>query len=579
MRFALAGLVSLLSAGLTVLGSSDAQATGPWGTPIEAPGTAALNADGSSIMLDLSCGAIGNCGAIGFYKDGASDYQAFVENEVAGTWGSAEEIPGFAALNVGGDVGDIMLISCAGVGSCTAGGDYADASGTLQSFVVEESDGIWGNAEEVPGFSSANGAGPGTTLLSLSCSSPGNCGAGGSYVNASGQIQAYVISEAGGQWGSAFEVPGTASLNGGGYAGLDALQCAANGDCSASGYYTTAQNLVGTFVVSEAGGNWLNAGGLSFTGIGAATGDAAPSVLACGSPGNCSLSGVFTTSATEFNSYFVNQVGGVWQSPKDPSPNYDTNFQVAYSSMSCTSSGNCAASGVISEGPDSRQALVDLENNGVWGQGQLLNGLVYGGPDQIPGLGAGSNNVGNSVGVSVSCVGDLACTAVGEYYDSANQQQAFVVDESNGAWGTATELTGSQTLNLGGGDAIVSVSCMVDDSCSIVGGYTDAAQNVQSFVDTSAAVFTAPLAPTVMVASKSAGDISVGVSVPTNDGGSVITGYQYSLNGQGWVNVPLAQASNFQIRHLKPHKKYRVEIRAVNLIGDGTPASSLVIVK
>jgi hypothetical protein len=54
-----------------------------------------------------------------------------------GTWGTAQEVPGTAALNKGG-FAEITSVSCAKAGSCSAGGSYLDASGRLQAFVVNE---------------------------------------------------------------------------------------------------------------------------------------------------------------------------------------------------------------------------------------------------------------------------------------------------------------------------------------------------------------------------------------------------------------------------------------------------------
>jgi hypothetical protein len=53
----------------------------------------------------------------------------------AGTWGKAEEIPGAATLNAGGDA-KVNSLACVSSGSCAAGGYYSDASGTEQTFVA-----------------------------------------------------------------------------------------------------------------------------------------------------------------------------------------------------------------------------------------------------------------------------------------------------------------------------------------------------------------------------------------------------------------------------------------------------------
>src|SRR5579872_4891599 len=69
-------------------------------------GLAALNADGTATIDDISCSSNGNCGAIGTYLDSTKGTQGFVVNEVNDVWGTAIEIPGLGALNAGGTVSD-----------------------------------------------------------------------------------------------------------------------------------------------------------------------------------------------------------------------------------------------------------------------------------------------------------------------------------------------------------------------------------------------------------------------------------------------------------------------------------------
>jgi hypothetical protein len=48
------------------------------------------------------------------------------------------------------------------------------------------------------------------------------------------------VRSAGGNWGTALEVPGTARLNTAGAARITSVSCAAAGNCSAGGFYSTA---------------------------------------------------------------------------------------------------------------------------------------------------------------------------------------------------------------------------------------------------------------------------------------------------------------------------------------------------
>jgi hypothetical protein len=101
------------------------------------PGTAALNFSAPAPVTSVSCGAAGNCSAGGRYLDSSGHQQAMVVTETNGTWHTAIEVPGTAALNQGGSA-EISSVSCAAAGNCSAGGFYTDSSSRGQAFVVSQ---------------------------------------------------------------------------------------------------------------------------------------------------------------------------------------------------------------------------------------------------------------------------------------------------------------------------------------------------------------------------------------------------------------------------------------------------------
>ena len=154
--------------------------------------TAALNAGGAAEVASVSCASAGNCSAGGSYRDSSGNFQVFVASQAHGTWHTAIEVPGTAALNTGGNA-KITSVSCASAGNCSAGGYYFDSSGN-QAFVVSQVNGTWHAAIEVPGTAALNQGGT-ADVTSLSCASAGNCSAGGSYTDSSGHAQAFVVSQ------------------------------------------------------------------------------------------------------------------------------------------------------------------------------------------------------------------------------------------------------------------------------------------------------------------------------------------------------------------------------------------------
>ena len=101
----------------------------------------------------MSCAAPGECAASGYYKDAAGS-QGFVVTQTEGVWGDAEPVPGLKALNVGDDACAVE-VSCAAPGECAASGYYRGRR-QLQGFVVTQTDGVWGDAEPVPGLETLN---------------------------------------------------------------------------------------------------------------------------------------------------------------------------------------------------------------------------------------------------------------------------------------------------------------------------------------------------------------------------------------------------------------------------------------
>jgi hypothetical protein len=232
----------------------ESEKKGVWRPAVEVPGPAALNVGGSAAVYSVSCGAVGNCAVGGYYRDSSGHSQAFVASQTKGVWSAAVEVPGTAALNLSGYAA-VDAVSCGAVGNCSASGHYFDGSGHYQVFVVSENKGVWGTAVEVPGIAALNVGGD-ARLRSLSCHAAGECSGGGHYLDGSGHYQVFVVTERKGVWGTAVEVPGSAKLNAGGSARVRALSCGAARDCVAAGLYSDASGHNRGFVVREKKGVW-----------------------------------------------------------------------------------------------------------------------------------------------------------------------------------------------------------------------------------------------------------------------------------------------------------------------------------
>ncbi len=219
--------------------------SGVWGKARTIAGAAAHNTNGNADAdILLSCPSAGNCAAGGDYEHVFTDARSFVVDERHGTWGQAQKV----LLNGKGVA--LIALSCPSAGNCSAGGDYQASSSDNEAFVVGEKNGTWGQAHRLR----VNGTGAG--ISPMSCTSAGNCIAGGEYLDAAFRAQALVASERNGIWATAQQLPGTGALNAGGYATLNVLSCPSAGHCAAGGYYTDGRRRPQAFVAAQRGGTW-----------------------------------------------------------------------------------------------------------------------------------------------------------------------------------------------------------------------------------------------------------------------------------------------------------------------------------
>jgi hypothetical protein len=363
-------------------------------------------------------------------------------------------------------------VSCASIGSCGAVGQYNDSAGHSQAFVLSEAGGRWRKAIEVPASASLNIGGNAATV-SISCTSAGDCSAGGYYLDGAGHFQAFVVTQRNGTWGKAGGVPALAALNSGGSANIDSISCGSAGNCSAGGYYLDGAGHFQAFVASQGGGRWRNAVEVAGTAGLNAGGDAAINTVSCATTANCSAGGFYKDGAGRAQAFVVTQRLGKWGQAVEVSGmnGFNAGGFATINAISCASAGNCAAGGFYDEGPGRSQAFVVGQRNGHWGLALKVPGMAT--------LNAGGGaDIGSG---SVSCASPGVCTAGGIYTDGRGHTQSFVVSERKWRWGKALEVPGTATLNHGNA-AIESLSCAPAGRCSAGGSYKDRFLNGQAFV-------------------------------------------------------------------------------------------------
>jgi hypothetical protein len=492
---------------------------GTWNNALEVPGSAALNVGGGTNgagVVAISCPSSGNCSAGGNYTDGAGHLQAFVVTETDGTWGSAVEVPGTATLNVGGSA-IINSVSCTSNGNCGAGGAYTDAAGYVQGFVVNETGGTWGTATEVSDsleVGSANAYG----VATVSCSATGSCSAVGYDVTTGGAPTGFALTETSGTWGAATEITMTSTIGAGG-AELNDVSCSSPGDCAAigDGVYQDASVHGGLayipFVVNQTNGTW---GSPSLV-PGVATLnvglEAIAAAISCTTNGNCSAGGSYTDGLGNGQAFVVDESNGTWGSAVEVPGSSTLNVSGAIvDSISCTSPGNCGASGLYTTSSLSEDFVVN-ETNGTWGNAV-----------EVPGFSALAIGGSSAIINPISCSSAGNCSSGGGYIDALGAYQAYVVTEKNGTWGSALELPGSAVLNTAGGAQVTAIACSADSGCA-VGGYFAAGTTFQALVSDMAPLF---IAQSSFSLTSTHGKVGTALKLATS-GGSGTGGVTFSV--------------------------------------------------
>jgi hypothetical protein len=393
------------------------QASGTWGRALEVPGLAGLNKGGNAQVSTVSCASPGNCSAGGYYTSGHSAggapmTAAFVVSQVHGTWGTAQAVPGLAALNTGQQAG-VSSVSCASPGECSAGGSFGrpfdhGSCCRANGFVVSQVSGTWGTAQHIQGAAGVS---------SVSCASPGNCGA-----TAGG----LVVSQAGGTWGKAQRVatPAGSSF---GKASMTMISCATPGNCTAGG---AGQKMARALVASQVRGTWGTAREIPGTAGLTKRGSSQVSAVSCSAAGYCTVGGSGYWQHPEGSStrafavpYVVRQRRGTWgQAERIPAIAAVSKFGYAViTALSCSSSGNCGIAGryaTSSDNPDGSgpgQVFVASQVRGALTTPRVITtALGNDGPAQI---------------AAIACTAAGRCSAVG-YYWLREQERAFVISRA-----------------------------------------------------------------------------------------------------------------------------------------------------
>jgi hypothetical protein len=229
------------------------EVNGVWRAGVELVPPANVNAVPLVQLSSLACPGPGDCAAIGTYESAAGHLNGLTVDEVNGVWRAARTLalPVAAAVNPLAFLYGFTAVSCSSVGNCAAGGQYRDGAGHYQGFLVNEVNGVWRAASELRLPAGATTTGKNGGVVALSCYANGACAAGAAYLDPAGHYQALVVTATHGRWGvgTKVQLPGTASsvgVDGGVYS----LICASATRCTAAGSYLASSTIYQGFTLT-----------------------------------------------------------------------------------------------------------------------------------------------------------------------------------------------------------------------------------------------------------------------------------------------------------------------------------------
>ncbi len=149
-----------------------------WGGPVVIGASLTPSKD-ESLLASVSCGAAGDCTAVGwadqYSSTSALHSQALVASEVSGVWRPAIEVA--RGVNAGRNA-ELNSVSCTSPVSCTAVGYFVDRLGRYHFLGVTESGRVWSAGSTI--VEGPESARSGASMISVSCVAPRDCMAVGS---------------------------------------------------------------------------------------------------------------------------------------------------------------------------------------------------------------------------------------------------------------------------------------------------------------------------------------------------------------------------------------------------------------
>jgi hypothetical protein len=407
----------------------------------------------------------------------------------------------------------LSAVTCTSPSNCWAVGTYT-AGGSSWHTLAEQYDGTAWAVATIPTPTGATSV----TFSAVACTSPSNCWAVGSNQE-EGSPSWHTLTER--YDGSGWSIVASPDPSGADDSYLVAVACASAGDCWAVGSYDTDS---GHYTLTEqySGSAWSIVSSPNPSSSGALL-----TAVACISASDCwavgssydlgsglSLPQAFTL-AEQYN-------GTAWSIVS--SPTRGGSISVALPAVACASASDCWAVGSYEDSSLDEGTLAEEYNGTAWS--------IVASPNP-----AGETAVELA---GVACTGDGDCWSIGSYDDSGSDEHTLAEYYDGSAWTVVASPTpggtGGESVGLSG------VVCTGTSNCWAVGSYDDSSLAAHTLVEQYEALgITSPGATTFTVGSAGTFTVTTTGCWPTptlSDGGAALpSGVTFTDNGNGTATL------------------------------------------
>jgi hypothetical protein len=337
--------------------------TGVWRTGVRVVLPAGAAANPQVTLNAVSCAAAGYCTAVGSYTGTAGNPVAFAISEGDWVWGAVQAL-GLPAGTGATESSSLAAVSCTAIGDCTAVGWYTDSSGAIEGLLATQNSGQWAGGIEAL-LPTAPAAQPNVTLSSVACSAPGTCAVVGDYDDANSSQQGLLLSQNGGGWTMGVEAPLPGNALGTQAATLNSVACTGAGYCTAVGQYTDSNATFQGMVITENDGSWQQGVKAVLPATAASNQDVTLDSVSCVAYETCVVAGNYFSAHPA--GLVLSEISGRWKLPltvRLPA-GAGSNPYAALNSVACVAGTYCSVAGTYVDNTGNGQGTL-LDGNGIY---------------------------------------------------------------------------------------------------------------------------------------------------------------------------------------------------------------------